>query len=344
MDGMRRHGAPWVAALLLAAGCGDEGKSALPSGGVPLPRDESFPGQPSDPARFADLFAITPYGTAACDDVAPDLRQRRAVRLFHHPSVRNLPDYTRGLARYYHRYGVSFYTEHAPIEVPLDWVVDLDEDRIVEHLREAFPGLDPQAQPSEAELEAITREAFSYIFQGMLRFAATYGAEGEEVTNVVIVPQVSRGDSSPYDDARVAGLAMSPVLIEELGHAADSMEAAFWRDFPIQGSFTPMAFISVDVTSAHPLAPDLVTAHEVGHTFGLMHVTPTFNLMTPQLEDGLNVACTQALEMAQLDRVARTLAEPEARVAAPREPAAARWTRLRAWLWEGGPRPFRAIE
>ena len=330
-----------VLLLVFAAACGGDGAAVpLPAGASPLPKAEGFPGEPSAPETFAELFSTSPYGDLTCDGVAPDLGQRRELRIFHHPSVTNVADFTRGLQRYYHRYGVSFYTRHAPIAIPLDWVIDLDEKRLLEHLKMRFPSLDPSREPSEPELRMLQREAFSFVLQGMLRFAATYGSQGENVTNLVVVPGLARDRvANLTSGGTVAGLAMSPVLVEEFGRNADSKDAIFWRDLPLTGNFTPMAFIGRDVAAADPIVPDLVTAHEIGHTFGLQHVDPVENLMTPGLMRGLNVTCRQALGSQQLDRVSRTLGEREALTAPPLSPRD-RFARMRAWLRNEGPLPI----
>ncbi len=329
--------------ILLTSACGGDGAPvSLPSGVSPLPKAEGFPGEPAAPEGFADLFAITPYGDLVCDGTMPDLGQRRELRIFHHPSVTNVSDFTRGLARYYRRYGVSFYTRHAPIAIPLDWVIDLDEGRLAEHLGKTFPSIDLARELGEAEMRMVQREAFSFVLQGLLRFAATYGSQGVEVTNLVIVPSLTRDQlSSLTTGGTVAGVAISPVLVDELSRVPDSKDSIFWRDLPLSGPFTPMAFIGRDIAASDPLAPDLVTAHEIGHSLGLQHVEPLQNLMTPALMRGVNVTCKQSLDATQLERVGRTLGEREPLGAPP--PAPGRGdphAAMRAWLRGQGPLPL----
>jgi len=186
----------------------------------------------------------------------------------------------------------------------------------------------------------VQREAFSFVLQGLLRFAATYGNQGVEVTNLVIVPGMARDETSSLTSGgTVAGVAISPVLVDELSRVPDSKDSIFWRDLPLSGPFTPMAFIGRDIASSDPLAPDLVTAHEVGHTLGLQHVDPVGNLMTPGLMRGVNVTCKQSLDATQLERVGRTLGDREPLSApppVPGDPHAA----MRAWLRGQGPLPL----
>lgn len=339
----------WLIALVFLVACDDGGDG----GGPYVTRDDDFPGVAEPAENFAAWFAAAPYGREACDRVLRPLGRRRELRLFVHPQAADVATYTTALQRWYRRLGVEFESRHAPTEVSLEWVMNDDVDALQRHLRERFPTVDFEAATFEGtpeELEAVLREAFSFTLGPLIDFAAAYGDQGEDVTNVVLLPRLAlgEGDDALQSDGRVVlGLGISPVLMRVLSETPDAPDAEFWQYLPLAPRFTPMVFVNAGAlrrltTVVSPVLVDLLMAHELGHTLGLPHRDAVGNLMKPGFESEADVRCEIGLDPDQVDRVARTLGETETEAQSLRVArGAGHWNRLRAHLTgEDGGRPL----
>jgi hypothetical protein len=342
-----------LALVLCLAGCDDEGGGSDAYDPGSLQADPAFAAAPGDEHDFATWFESEPYTDPACG-LARDLHRRRELRLFYNPGDFDPIAFTRGLQRYYRRYGIEFYTRHPPIEVPLDWVLDPDSKHIEKHLRETFPDVDFDAPlPPDADTVArIYTESFRFAMAPLLDFADVYGREGEDVTNVVLLPSLLPANGSLGGDlqgATLLGLAISPRLLQSLRADGDSQDAKFWKYVPLPDSFTPMMFIDADVLTdapvrfhLDPVVIDITMAHEFGHTLGLQHEDIPGDLMSPRIEGAADVTCSVTLDDAQIAIADASLAGDGTTMMALRAARtdAEEWTRLRDFLHGKGRAPF----
>src|SRR5688500_2757752 len=86
-------------------------------------------------------FEAKLYGVPACDTADPKLEGRRLVRLFTHRTV-EVTDASRPMARYYRRYGFSFFTDRSAALTEMSYALDTDIDALNALLAQEFPGVD----------------------------------------------------------------------------------------------------------------------------------------------------------------------------------------------------------
>lgn len=313
---LRRAPLTLLAVLLFGLGCDDEETTATRYEPGSLAVVEEFPGEPGPPEAHASLFAADPYADQACNAEGTDLGLRRELRIFVGPGVRDVARYTRGLQRWFRRHGVTFYTRHAPLPLPIDWALNLDDEALQAHLKAKFPEVDFASPdpPDEATLEAIQRAVVRFLLAPVVDFAEVYGREGQHVTNLVLLPRVRRDEVlDGTQEQLILGLALSPTLIRsfQAGGGLDG-EATLWEASPFEAEFTPMMFINAGLLArlADRLGDniiDLTMAHELGHTLGLHHVARRGNLMSAGIEGPEDLACTVGLEGDQIEVAAGTL-------------------------------------
>ena len=281
-------------------------------------------------------FDAKPYGVTACDRPDPKLQGRRLVRLFTHRAV-EVTDASRSMARYYRRYGFTFFTDRSAMLTEMPYALDTDVEALNAVLVQEFPGVDlnnEAALMSDPELYGrILKRAGNFMMRPMVEFAREHGNQGAGVTNVVVLRDLLRPGGAPLGPpgSSPAGIAISPALISALA-AQGAAEAGAWPDIDFPAGFTPMLFLHGvlvgQLSSIDPEVRDLIAAHEFGHTAGLVHREMEGNLMVPFAIVGRN-RCSDALEPDQvatfrigvgLDAPARALSaavERDARLVLP---------------------------
>jgi hypothetical protein len=265
-------------------------------------RVDSFPGSPGDPAAYASLLAYTPDPNCV-PTVLRKLDQRTEIRIFvgHGVDPSEVPRYAGGLRRYYDFYGVSMYTRHDPIPVPLDHAMVLNEKAIARAMREA--GTDPSCLGARPPSLACERAAGAAMFYNVKQFLRAYAEPDRNVFNLVLLKRV--GSLDPGNDPEsslmnwgIAGLGLSEELLDSL---AASSGGTPLRDVLDEHGFSPTVFLAVNLTDFVLAAPDVVVAHEFGHAYGLEHLEPedvgydNHNLMNPSAKE-----CDLALNASQL--------------------------------------------
>lgn len=315
------------------------------------------------PPDLASYFDARPYGNPACNGVDDRLAGQREMQLFVNGNV-NLTSITQGLARYYHRHALSFFTAAAPRTTTMAYALDTDVDALGSQLVAAFPDADFSNEQALMADPVVWDEILSFVANFLLRpmidFANQHGNAGTGVTNLVVIRELERPGGEPLGEPgeTLAGLAISPALLAEFARSMPD-EGQFWQGVRLPANFTPMMVLSDSVLrtvrSMAPELQDLVTAHEFGHTGALTHTMVERNLMFPSVSVGGN-NCTDSLDDAQLTTMRGTLglsaaasgallANPAAAVpaAAPsRSPRSFTPDRLRAML-AGDRRALRAF-
>jgi len=262
-----------------------------------------------DPATFAADFKPTPYGVAACDTHDGKLKGSRELRLYKAGGYES-GVFTRGMANYYTRHDLSFFTRFAATKIDMPFALQTDEKVLEAALRKQFPKVDfdsPTFSGTQAQLDEITAAAASLSFGPVLNFIAAHGHQDPSITNVLLVPQVTSSSILKDDRAHVAGLSISPELVRTMRNANDST-ANTWRLIGFPDSFNAMVVIDAPFTTTIPDKKiiDLTMAHEFGHSAGLVHVVDTTNLMTP-VTDVKAASCAASLSNEQLATMATTL-------------------------------------
>jgi hypothetical protein len=294
---------PLLALVASAAACEDEGE---PNGDLP-------PGSPDD---YVHLFDVTPYGLAACDQKDGRLRGQRELRFFSN-GVGDVTTFSRSLQRYYTRHELAFFTRFAPARTDTGYALNADTSELEREARKAFPGVDLDSEDLDPQTEMrLVAFAANFILGPMIKFAERQGRAGTARTNVVLLKQLIRpGGEDLFPDVELAGLAVSPALLETFAAGAASDEAAIWDSVEFPANFTPMMFLDASVLNklarTDAVGRDLVMAHEFGHTAALIHREVANNLMAPGITPN-EFTCADGLEDDQIATIQRTLQVPVA--------------------------------
>lgn len=261
----------------------------------------SFPGTPGDPAAYEPLLAYTPDPNCV-PAVLRKLDRRTEIRIFVGNGVADaeVQHYAGGLRRYFDFYGVSMFTRYAPIPVPIDHAIVLNEKAIADAMRDA--GTDPSCLTVSPTL-ACERAYGAGMFFNVKQFLHAYAEPDRGVFNLVLLKRVaSLGPGSDPETELlnwgIAGLGLSEEL---LNSAAGSDLGTSLADVLDETNFAPTVFLAVNLTDFLLPAPDIVVAHEFGHAYGLEHLEPAdygANLMNPTANE-----CDLALNASQLTTI-----------------------------------------
>jgi hypothetical protein len=268
----------------------------------------SFGCDADDPPPLDAYFETQPYAMAACNQVDDRLAGQRRMQLHVNGSVQLLP-ITQGLASYYHRHSLSFVTEAQPAKTTMPYAIHNDETALVRELQVEYPGVDLSDEQALMAADPvlyneIVTYAANFLLKPMIDFAEAHSDAGAGATNLILLPKLesNANNSVTSPGASLAGLAISPALLSEFDRTGNE-DAAIWRGVRLPANFTPMMTLGNGVLayarSADPVLDDIVTAHEFGHTGGLIHSEVSRNLMHQSVTPGVN-DCTDGLDDAQL--------------------------------------------
>jgi hypothetical protein len=256
---------------------------------------------------LAYYFDSKAYGVPACDRVDRKLEGRRLVRLFTNRDV-EVTDASRSMARYYRRHGLTFFTDRPAVVTEMPYALDTDLTTLTALLADEFPGVDPNDEAAlmrdPALYARILATAGNFMVRPMVQFAREHGLEGGGLTNLVVLHDLVRpgGTALGAPGASPAGVAISPALITALA-AQGTEQAGFWPFVDFPAGFSPMLFVhgvlAGQLSAIDPMVRDLIAAHELGHTTGLVHRELEGNLMAPLAIIGRS-RCTDSLEVDQL--------------------------------------------
>jgi hypothetical protein len=270
----------------------------------PVTQDPAFPGADGDPAAYDSYFDYTP--DPKCAPAVPrKLDRRTEVRIFTGNGVPGSEIYrfVGGLQRYYDYYGVTMFTRHDPIAVPLDHAIVLNEAAIMDWMRK-FAGVDPSCASSLYPGTACNQAMGAAMFYNVKQFLRAYAEPDRTVINIVLLKRVASLDpgsdsSTSLMNWGIAGLGLSQDLIgSPNGSDIGSGSLAEVLD---ETGFSPTVFIAVNLTDFVLKEPDIVIAHEFGHAYSLEHLDPAIygsNLMNPTAS-----TCDLSLDSSQLDTI-----------------------------------------
>lgn len=265
------------------------------------------------PPDLNAYFVVQPYANAACNTVDERLAGLREMRLYVNGAV-DLPSITQGLARYYHRHSLAFFTTAPPQGTAMAYALDTNTTALTLALTAAFPNVDFSNEAAVMSDPVLWPQVVTFITNFMLKpmvdFANTHSDAGDAATNLIVVPEMERPGGEPIGapGTSLAGLAISPALLAEFARTMPD-EAAIWAGVNLPANFTPMMALGNSVLkragSIDPQLRDLVASHEFGHTGALIHSLEPRNLMFQGVTPGLN-DCTDSLNDAQLTLMSAT--------------------------------------
>ena len=128
----------------------------------------------------------------------------------------------RGLARYYQRHGLSFFTTSEPQAVDAPFAIDTDTEALGRELTRAFPGVDftndAAVMANPVLWQQVLNATVNFMLRPMIDFARVQGMVGAAVTNLVVIPQIERpgGERLTPMGQEIAGMAVSPALLAVL--------------------------------------------------------------------------------------------------------------------------------
>ena len=262
---------------------------------------------PDAPPDLTAYFVARPYTNPACNNVDERLAGQREMRLYVNGAV-DLSSITLGLARYYHRHSLAFFTMAPPQGTTMAYALDTNNTALGFALIAAFPDVDFSDSAAVMADPVLWPQVLTFIANFMLKpmvdFANTHSQDGGAATNLIVVPDMERPGGEPIGDpgTSLAGLAISPALLAEFARTMPE-EAEIWAGVNLPANFTPMMALGSNVLKRaggiDPQLRDLVVSHEFGHTGALIHSLEPRNLMFQGVTPGLN-DCTDSLNDAQL--------------------------------------------
>jgi hypothetical protein len=149
----------------------------------------------------------------------------------------------------------------------------------------------------------VLRFTANFLVRPIVEFARRYGGTGAAVTNLVVLSRLLPADGrEPSWGMGLLALALSPALLRAFADSDDS-DGLLWREIDVPPDFAPMVFVGDEdlarVAGLEPVLRDLIVAHELGHTGGLMHRPRSGNLMVSPLTSGA-ADCTSSLDPDQM--------------------------------------------
>jgi hypothetical protein len=260
------------------------------------------------PIDLDTYFIAKPYDNAACNNVDQRLAGQREMRLYVNGGV-SLSPVTQGLASYYHRHALSFFTAMPPQRTTMAYALDTNETALDRELTAAFPGVDLSDEQAVMASDPVLYNQIvifvaNFILRPMVDFANTHSDVGSTMTNLLVVPQLERPGGTPLGEpgSSLAGLAISPALLAAFARTMPQ-EAQIWQGVNLPPDFTPMMVLGNNVLARaralDPVLDDLITSHEFGHAGALVHSTASGNLMLAGVTPGLD-DCTDSLNDTQL--------------------------------------------
>jgi len=282
-------------------GCGDDKVDFF----QPVTKDPGFPGTAGDPDAYQSLFRYTPNPSCA-PDVIRKLERRTEIRIFRGYGI--TPDMTArfvaGLKRYYDYYGVTMYTRHDVIEVPLDHAMVMNSSAISDWMSKNT-NVSPNCLAGYGSVDC-ERAMGGAMFYNVKQFLSTYAEPAQDLINVVLLKRVVALDPDDDDSELawgVAGLGFSEDLLNSVG--GSDIGTTSLADIMDESNFSPTVFISVNLTDFLLKEPDVVIAHEFGHAYGLEHDQwDEGNLMYPTVN-----RCDQSLDSSQLSTIEQATAK-----------------------------------
>ena len=152
------------------------------------------------PPDLTAYFAAQPYANPACNNVDERLAGQREMRLYVN-GAGDLPSITLGLARYYHRHGLAFFTTAPPQGTTMAYALDTNKTALAVALIAAFPDVDFSDEAAVMSDPVLWPQIVTFVTNFMLKpmvdFANTHSEAGGAATNLIVVPEMERPGGEP---------------------------------------------------------------------------------------------------------------------------------------------------
>lgn len=249
---------------------------------------------------------------ATCAGVKPPTRQldgRREVLFFESAGILDADLVTEGrfLQGYYAPYGLTFFTGSKPRATDLNYAMNGTNADISGAA--AKVGLAAGASPTAEQQKELNRLVADIIYGGLRLFIKNQSDPPKSLVNIVVLHQIASPDVARQLKGVIGGLGLSPRLLRDI--AADDPSSNLFELLSLPQEFTPTLFIGHSDIVALAKNPQVIVAHEMGHSLGLQHSPISGDLMhqgqasstcTPGLDDAqlaqLNEAADRALDPA----------------------------------------------
>jgi hypothetical protein len=207
----------------------------------------------------------------------------------------------RFLQRYYEPYELTLTTATAAVPSGLAYAVTGTEAEVDAATKKVVAEYgSTQGAAAEAALDAAITEV---LFGPLRRFVASRSNPPSDVIDVVVLDSIC----SPYAAASLfsrgvlAGLGLSPKLFRSV--AAGDPSKNLFTLLGLPPEFTPILLVGHRDIVKLAKMPDVVVAHELGHSLGLQHTTTVGDLMT---QGGGDRLCVPGLSDEEVEKLRDT--------------------------------------
>lgn len=207
------------------------------------------------------------------------------------------------LQRFYEPYELTFFTQRAAGPAGFAYALNATNQQLSDVQRRV--GITPGQQPTAAQNDALNKAVGDLIFADLRNFVRAQSNPPRASINVVILDSIASPDvAASFSGGVIAGLGLSPTLFKAV--AADDPSKNLFDLIGLGEDFTPTLFVGHGDVTRLAKSPDVIVAHELGHSMGLQHTKEPGNLMT---QYSASTACLPGLTDAEIDVLKSTGAQ-----------------------------------
>jgi hypothetical protein len=204
------------------------------------------------------------------------------------------------LQRYYQDYELTFFTRAPAAPASLSYALSATNAQLA--LLPGTVGIAPGEKPTAEQQKALDKAVGELLFADLRAFVRAQSNPPRKAINVVVLESIASPDvAAQFQGGVIAGLGVSPTLFKNI--ATDDPSKNLFELIGIPEDFTPTLFVGhADVTRLAK-SPDVIVAHELGHSMGLQHTKEPGDLMT---QYGASRACLPGLTDREIEVIKST--------------------------------------